>query len=249
MNYKAVIFDIDGTAVANEQFGKPSTLLIDTVRKAKEKAFISAATGRIYSTARWVIEPLGLTAPCIISSGAQIIDPTTANILWEKTIPQQVVAKILALTAEYPYQVVTASQVVTYPPQKERIVQDESIIYILEIPLKESVALATKLQKIFGIVMHRVIGYKKDHMTFHLTHTDATKSHAVHTLIDMLGVKKEEIIGVGDSFNDLSLFEAVGLKIAMGNAAEELKKAADEIAPPVEADGLARIIQKYILSE
>lgn len=41
---------------------------------------------------------------------------------------------------------------------------------------------------------------------------------------------------------------ACGLKIAMGNAVPELKAIADEIAPPLESDGLAYILEKYFLS-
>lgn len=249
MKYKAVIFDIDGTAVRNAQHAKPSKLLIDTVQKAKSKAYVCAATGRIYATAKWVIDPLQLTAPCIISSGAQIIDPKTLKILWQKNISYDDVVKIMGITAGYPYIVTAASQYDTFPPKKEVVIQDESIIYVLEVQIKDSAILLNKLQKISSIAVHQVVGYAKGTVTFDITHRDATKSHALHKLIDILGVQKQEIIGVGDSYNDLPLFEAVGLKIAIGNAASELKEAADEIAPSVQDDGLAYVIQKYILTE
>jgi hydroxymethylpyrimidine pyrophosphatase-like HAD family hydrolase len=63
----------------------------------------------------------------------------------------------------------------------------------------------------------------------------------------MLGVKYEEIIGVGDSYNDYSLLMASGLKVAMGNAVKELKDVADYIAPSVDEDGLAEVIERYII--
>lgn len=40
---------------------------------------------------------------------------------------------------------------------------------------------------------------------------------------------------------------ACGLKVAMGNAVKELKEIADFIAPTVEQDGLATVIEKFIL--
>ena len=61
-----------------------------------------------------------------------------------------------------------------------------------------------------------------------------------------MDIKKEEIIGVGDGDNDLPLFDSVGLKIAVGNATEKLKAAADEIVADADKDGLAQVIQKYI---
>lgn len=64
----------------------------------------------------------------------------------------------------------------------------------------------------------------------------------------MIDIKKDEIIGVGDGYNDLALFEAVGLKVAMGNGVEELKAKADYITKHVDKDGLADVIEKFVLS-
>ena len=50
---------------------------------------------------------------------------------------------------------------------------------------------------------------------------------------------------MGDGYNDFSLLMACGLKVAMGNAVEELKSIADYIAPTVENDGLSNVIAKY----
>ena len=52
---------------------------------------------------------------------------------------------------------------------------------------------------------------------------------------------------MGDGYNDFPLLMASGLKIAMGNAVPELKEIADFVAPTVEEDGVAVIIEKFIL--
>lgn len=57
------------------------------------------------------------------------------------------------------------------------------------------------------------------------------------------------MIGVGDGYNDFPLLMSCGLKIAMGNAIEELKDIADYIAPSVDEDGLAKVIDKYYLNQ
>lgn len=75
----------------------------------------------------------------------------------------------------------------------------------------------------------------------------ATKKHAVLEVARHLNIKTEEIIGVRDGHNDLSLLMACGLKIAMGNAVREIKSIADYIAPSVEEDGVAHVIEKFIL--
>ena len=54
-------------------------------------------------------------------------------------------------------------------------------------------------------------------------------------------------MAVGDSGNDLPLFENAGFKVAMGNASPLLKQAADVVVASVKDNGLAEAIQKYIL--
>jgi hydroxymethylpyrimidine pyrophosphatase-like HAD family hydrolase len=61
-------------------------------------------------------------------------------------------------------------------------------------------------------------------------------------LLEIMGVPKDKAIGVGDANNDVHLFKAVGLKVAMGNATDELKSQADIIVDSVENDGLAKFI-------
>lgn len=249
MKYKTVIFDIDGTAIANEQLAKPSKFLIETIERAKTKVHICAATGRIYATAKSVIDTLKLVDPCIISAGAEIIDPKSGEVLVKKSIPKNIVKNILQIISVYPYETTVASQYATYPPKKRSELQSETIIYVSEIPIKESSDLLNRLQHITDIVIHQAPGYQKGKITLNITHIDANKKKALGILTQMLNVKKEEVIAVGDGDNDLPLFASAGLKIALDNATEQLKRSADVIAPSVNRDGLAYVIQKYILNK
>ena len=63
----------------------------------------------------------------------------------------------------------------------------------------------------------------------------------------MFGLDPEQLIAVGDSYNDLPMLEACGLGIAMGDAPSELKSIADYVAPSVDEDGLAVAIQEFVL--
>ena len=85
-------------------------------------------------------------------------------------------------------------------------------------------------------------------MSYEITHADATKQHGVMEVAQILGIEKEDIIGVGDGYNDFPLLMACGLKIAMGNAVPELKAIADFVAPSVDEDGVAVVIEKFLLS-
>ena len=76
---------------------------------------------------------------------------------------------------------------------------------------------------------------------------NTSKGTALNALASRLGIAKEEIACIGDSANDLPMFEAAGLKIAMGNAVPELKKKADIVTYSNHIDGAAKVIEQYIL--
>lgn len=250
MHYKALIFDLDGTAVANEQFAKPTQKVIDAVHRAQKHVKVSAATGRPFYTANWVISSLGLTDPVITTAGTQIIDPKTEKILWQETIPKETVKKLLTFLDTLPYSTVLGSQYATFP-EKERPkeITQETVIYTGYVAIADTDALIRKIKSLADVSVHAAMGYKPNTYGLHITSSKASKKHAMHKLTELLDVKKEEIIGVGDSDNDLPLFEAVGYKIAMGNATDALKAQADYVAPSVDEDGLAEVIEKCILAK
>lgn len=58
---------------------------------------------------------------------------------------------------------------------------------------------------------------------------------------------KDEMIAVGDGFNDLSMIQYAGLGVAMANAQEVVKENADFITLSNEEDGVAHVVEKFIL--
>lgn len=72
------------------------------------------------------------------------------------------------------------------------------------------------------------------------------KATGVQALAEHLDIKREEIICIGDAGNDLDMIEYAGLGVAMGNAFEEVKKAADYITATNEEDGVAKVIEKFV---
>ncbi len=76
---------------------------------------------------------------------------------------------------------------------------------------------------------------------------DVSKGNAVKFLVDMYGIRREEVIAIGDNENDVSMIEYAGLGIAMENADETLLKAADFVTGHYERDGVADAIERFIL--
>jgi hydroxymethylpyrimidine pyrophosphatase-like HAD family hydrolase len=65
-------------------------------------------------------------------------------------------------------------------------------------------------------------------------------------LADHLGLPLSAVVAVGDSANDVPMFEVAGLAIAMGNAPDHVQRAAQVVTGPVNAGGLAEAIDRYV---
>jgi Cof subfamily protein (haloacid dehalogenase superfamily) len=76
---------------------------------------------------------------------------------------------------------------------------------------------------------------------------DCNKGYGVKVLAEKLGIKKEEVICIGDQANDIEMITYAGLGIAMGNAIEELKSVAQYVTSDNDNDGVAKAIEKFIL--
>ena len=65
---------------------------------------------------------------------------------------------------------------------------------------------------------------------------------------ERLGIRREEIMAFGDGSNDLKMLKEVGTGVAMENAKDEVKEAADYIAGLNDEDGVAKFIEAYVLN-
>ncbi len=72
-----------------------------------------------------------------------------------------------------------------------------------------------------------------------------TKATGVAAIAEHYGVGADETVVFGDAGNDLSMFEWAGHAVAMGQAGDEIKSAADEVAPSVEDDGVAVMLRRW----
>ena len=84
------------------------------------------------------------------------------------------------------------------------------------------------------------------HSNVEVQHPLCGKGKALEIVMEMEQIKKEETVGFGDNTNDLSLFDAVGLKVAVENASADLKEAADEIAQSNKVEGVALFLSELL---
>lgn len=77
----------------------------------------------------------------------------------------------------------------------------------------------------------------------------ATKGNALRWCADHFGFRMEELLAFGDSLNDVSMLEAAGIGVAMGNARADVKALGFPVCPTNDEDGVARYISEHVLSQ
>ena len=83
---------------------------------------------------------------------------------------------------------------------------------------------------------------------FEATHPGVNKGVAVRFMAEeLLGLTSEQVMVVGDSYNDIEMFDYAGTAVAMGNAEAAVQAWATWQAPAIDEDGVAAAIEEFIL--
>ncbi len=82
-----------------------------------------------------------------------------------------------------------------------------------------------------------------------IVNKSADKSTALEFLAKKLDIDKKYIMAAGDSPNDIGMLKASGTRVVMGNGFDEVKKIADIVADTNDNDGLAKVLEQYILKK
>ena len=252
---KAIIFDLDGTAIDSPLQKLPTDKLINTIQQLKGKYYLSAATGRVWTFAKPVLQSLKLIDPCIISAGTQICDPVSGKILWQKTIDEISLHKAIEILQQYPelkllYNDGTEDDYLYGGILPKDFIVKEPVYFLEQIFVPDKIAaeICNKLNKIDGVICVMVVAQRPGCRDLHVINKSATKEQTIGELLKLIRVPKENTIGIGDGYNDIHLFNAVNYKIAMGNSVPELKSRADKIINSVKIDGMTEYLQTLITS-
>lgn len=253
MKYKSILLDVDGTLVPVGPHTIPSDKVIESLRKAKDKVHVSVVSGRPINWLTDIFKVLDLTDPCIINGGSQIIDPKTQEILWERPLNKEDVAKILKMIEKDNIPFLVNDNGVEYKnPLNHEFEKPLALQLTYFNSKKSSDQYLEALHALPGVTAHKFFSWGKNReytMEIYITHKEASKSHAAEELARILHIQTSEMIGVGDARNDIPLLGVCGLKVAMGNADNKLKKIADYVAPSISEDGVCDVVNTYIINE
>ena len=123
-------------------------------------------------------------------------------------------------------------------------IANKGVVNILWLDYPERIAIHQKeMPARFG---ERLNCHASGKWLFEFVAKEATKAAGLDKLITHLGIRQEEVIAIGDSYNDLSMLKYAGFSIAMGNAYDEVKIACDYVTLTNEEDGVATWMEGYL---
>lgn len=76
---------------------------------------------------------------------------------------------------------------------------------------------------------------------------EANKADALRVVAAHYQINRDQVMAIGDSYNDIAMLEWAGVGVAMGNAWEAVKEAADFVTCSNDEDGVAEALRKYVL--
>lgn len=271
MNHKILVLDIDGTLTnSKKEITQPTK---DALYAMQEAGYaVAIASGRPTAGVRPIAKEckLDVYGGYILSyNGARIVRYSTGKILYNNTLPQQFIPQIFEIAKERGVgmvtydtddNLITGTATDKYMELEARINrrvihQVDDFIGAIQFPVNKCLIsgepevlapLTEELQKRYYGVLNI---YRSEPFFLEIMPPLVDKAHALERLLPSLGIRREECICCGDGFNDITMIQYAGLGVAMANAQNEVKEAADLITLSNDEDGLVPIIQTYFLDK
>ena len=111
----------------------------------------------------------------------------------------------------------------------------------------EATRLAELEKQMYEALKDKMGVYRSEPYFLELVPKGIDKAQSLAVLLQKIGYTREEMIAIGDGFNDKSMIEFAGMGVAMANAQEVVKQAANYITLSNEEDGVAAVVEKFML--
>jgi Cof subfamily protein (haloacid dehalogenase superfamily) len=258
-----VVSDVDGTLVT-----KDKTLTDDAkaaVRRLHEAGIgFTITSSRPTIGMRFLIEPLAIALPVGAFNGSSIVDPQLKPIE-QHLIPVTSAQRALDVLNEFGADIwlftnelwLTRNPDGEYVPHEKRAIRADPTIVADFAPYMEAACKivgsssdAALLQRC-EIAMQQVLGAEATAVRSQSYYLDVTppgcdKGTFVEAMAKRLGISTDAVATIGDMQNDLAMFRKSGLSIAMGNATDDVKKAATLVTASNEDEGFAKAIDMIL---
>jgi Cof subfamily protein (haloacid dehalogenase superfamily) len=269
-NYRLLVIDIDGTLISKDTtVSQENKEALDLARNRGIAIVLS--TGRTVTSCQRIIEQLALEGYHIFFDGALVCDCVNREHMYVRPVKKVLVKEMVEFASANNIDLELASAKEYFAGRetwstevKSNAFDIDVIIGDLSVPCEREEIIRLDIvvsnpQEQAGAerFMRQFAGklrFSQAHspqfpdVTFiNIISPGTSKGEALRALSLHLDVKLDEVVAVGDWVNDIPLLMAAGLKIAMGNAHDDLKAIADYVTLDAEEHGLAAAVRKFLL--
>lgn len=259
---KMVVTDIDGT-IYSPKYGLTDNVKACIQNLVKEGIHVAIATGRTYSSAKYVADEIGIQCPLICYQGGLVnsYDGETIDAKYlNEDIAREIIKDLRARNIHLNVYVDDKLYVENDNQYIKDYIGDKGIDYfkvdsfdelnfsklnkILAIDYNPEFIddLIAELQKRYPEI-YVVRSYK---FFCEIANKEATKGNAIKILAQNYGFTEKEVMAIGDQNNDIEMVETAGIGVAMGNGTNEIKSKADYITDSVDNDGFVKAVNKFV---
>ncbi len=265
-DYKMIAMDLDDTLLDKQlRIGNADREAIGQAKEAGVKVVL--ATGRMYRATLPYITELGLDTPAISYQGALVKKPDSGETLMHHPVPFDSAIRIIRAIKPYGYHInlykddnlliarespesrlyvsIAGVKPIEVGDLEEFLLKEQfNPTKVLAVAREEQLdEITPELKSLFGEKLH--ITKSKPHF-LEFSHPLANKGHALAMVAGYYGISREEIIAVGDSYNDLEMLDYAGLGVVVANARDEIKARADYVTSANIEGGVAQVIHRFL---
>ena len=263
-----VVLDIDGTIAGDSN--EVSDRVVDAVAAAKAKGVkVAIATGRMYQSAVRFHRTIQSDMPLAAYQGAMLKDPRNNQLYHHHHLPLGMAQTLLDHLETLPLEAIQvyvddnlyihdSNPLSDWYAERSRV----NLNYLKELgPL-----LDVAPTKVLGMtqdteLIDELLESMRDRFSseelyltkslptfFEASHPGINKGIVVKFMAEeLLGLQPQEVMVVGDSYNDVEMFDYAGTAVAMGNAESAVQARANWQAPSINEDGVAAAIEQFVL--
>lgn len=236
----------------------------------------SVATARSPSSVQHLLQGVNLSIPIVLMNGACLFDVKKNRIIKAEGMTQAAWRTLFTTLQKHAvegfvytidhnrvstwYEKLTSAEALQFVTEREQLfgsqftrvdhyataLTDRTIVNFTATAAREHLdPLCRELTRtgLFHIEYYRDVYYPQQNF-LEVSAVSASKYHAVQRLRQLYGFDK--VIGFGDNLNDLPLFQASDVRLAVGNAQPQVKARADSIIGQNTEDGVAHWLQQHV---
>ena len=271
MKYKMLVLDVDGTLLNDNKEISKRTLA--TLRKVQQMGVrIILASGRpTYGLLPLAKElELGTYNGYVLSyNGGQVINASNGEVIFERRINPELIPYLEKKANKNGFGILTydGDTIVTNMPDNPHI-QAEAALNGMKINYQENFSIAIDYspckcmlvsddeKALIGLEEHwkrRLDGvldvFRSEPFFLEVVGCRVDKANTLGAVMEMQGIKPDEIVVFGDGVADVTMLQLAELGIAMGNAPDSVKRCADYVTLSNNEDGVAVAVEKAFIAE